>query len=91
MPSAAKYIASRQCDIPIPHRYPEADPGTIIPFALATILFVIRMIAKSLRLGGGWGPDDFTIMVAYVRASWCAGLRLALTVYARCWRLLHSR
>lgn len=64
---AAKYIVSRQCDLPMPQRYPEADPATIIPFVIATILFAIRMVAKSLRLGGGWGPDDYTIIAAYVR------------------------
>ncbi|BCR90981.1 CFEM domain-containing protein [Aspergillus chevalieri] len=60
-----KYIISRKCDLPIPREYPEADPATIIPFILATILFVIRMTAKFLRLGGGWGPDDYTIIIAY--------------------------
>lgn len=25
------------------------------------------MTAKSLKLGGGWGPDDYTIIIAYVR------------------------
>lgn len=64
---AAKYIISRQCDLPIPQQYPEADPATIIPFILATILFAIRMTAKVLQLGGGWGPDDYTLIVAYVR------------------------
>lgn len=64
---AAKYIVSRQCGLPIPQRYPEADPATIIPFVIATILFVVRMVAKFLRLGGGWGPDDYTIITAYVR------------------------
>jgi hypothetical protein len=24
------------------------------------------MTAKSLRLGGGWGADDFTLIAAYV-------------------------
>ncbi|OJJ82200.1 uncharacterized protein ASPGLDRAFT_59727 [Aspergillus glaucus CBS 516.65] len=61
----AKYIISRQCDLPIPQKYPEADPATIIPFILATILFAIRMTAKFLQLGGGWGPDDYTIIIAY--------------------------
>ncbi|CBF78469.1 hypothetical protein AN7395.2 [Aspergillus nidulans FGSC A4] len=46
-------------------RYPQADPGTIIPFAIATILFVIRMVTKAMHLGGGWGSDDYTLMVAY--------------------------
>lgn len=64
---AAKYIISRQCDLPIPQLYPEADPATIVPFILATILFAIRMTAKFLQLGGGWGPDDYTVIIAYVK------------------------
>jgi hypothetical protein len=67
----AKYVGSRQCDIPISQRYPQADPGTIIPFAIATILFVIRMVTKAMHLGGGWGSDDYTLMVAYVRLPYC--------------------
>ncbi|KAL4770047.1 hypothetical protein BDW60DRAFT_218378 [Aspergillus nidulans var. acristatus] len=61
----AKYVGSRECDIPISQRYPQADPGTIIPFAIATILFVIRMVTKAMHLGGGWGSDDYTLTVAY--------------------------
>ncbi|KAL4746338.1 hypothetical protein BDW72DRAFT_197784 [Aspergillus terricola var. indicus] len=62
----AKYVVSRQCDIPISQRYPRADPGTIIPFAIATILFIIRMATKAMHLGGGWGSDDYTLTVAYL-------------------------
>ncbi|KAL4813305.1 hypothetical protein BDW67DRAFT_178028 [Aspergillus spinulosporus] len=61
----AKYVGSRQCDIPISQRYPQADPGTIIPFSIASIPFVIRMVTKAMHLGGGWGSDDYTLTVAY--------------------------
>lgn len=86
--AVAKYVGSRQCDIPIPQRYSEADAGTIIPFAIATILFVIRMATKAMHLGGGWGPDDYTLTAAYVR-----GLDLIFGVanMDRRWQLLSSR
>ena len=66
--SAAKFVESRQCNIPIRRRYAVADAGTIIPFIFATVLVMIRIAAKSMRLGGGWGPDDFTIVASYVRS-----------------------
>ncbi|EYE94543.1 CFEM domain-containing protein [Aspergillus ruber CBS 135680] len=77
----AKYIVSRQCDLPMPQRYPEADPATIIPFVIATILFAIRMVAKSLRLGGGWGPDDYTIIAAYALAIIAFALNISMVHY----------
>ncbi|KAJ9385535.1 hypothetical protein DTO063F5_4128 [Paecilomyces variotii] len=63
----AKFVESRQCNTPIRRRYAVADAGTIIPFVFATVLVMIRIAAKSMRLGGGWGPDDFTIVASYVR------------------------
>lgn len=86
--TVAKYVGSRQCDIPIPQRYPEADGGTIIPFAIATILFIIRMATKAMHLGGGWGPDDYTLTVAYVRRL---DLVFDVANMGRRWRLLSSR
>lgn len=68
----AKYVESRQCGLPIIQRYPEADAGTIIPFSISTILFVVRMTAKTMRLGGGWGADDYTIIGAYVSIAFHA-------------------
>jgi hypothetical protein len=68
----AKYVESRQCGLPIIQRYPEADAATIIPFSISTILFVVRMTAKTMRLGGGWGADDYTIIGAYVSIAFHA-------------------
>lgn len=84
----AKYVGSRQCDIPITQRYPEADAGTIIPFAIATILFIIRMATKTMHLGGGWGPDDYTLTIAYVRRL---DLVTDVANLDRRWQLLSSR
>lgn len=43
-----------------------ADPATIAPLVLGTVLFAIRIAAKFMGLGGGWGPDDYTIIVSWV-------------------------
>lgn len=56
-------------------RYAGVDAGTLIPFIVASILFTIRMAAKSQRLGGGWGADDFTLIAAYVSPN-LSGYRL---------------
>ncbi|KAJ5144300.1 hypothetical protein N7526_001808 [Penicillium atrosanguineum] len=64
----AEYLNSRECDIPIVQRYSGVDAGMLIPFIAASILFTIRMAAKSQRLGGGWGADDFTLITAYCLA-----------------------
>ncbi|KAL1867219.1 hypothetical protein Plec18167_008760 [Paecilomyces lecythidis] len=78
---SAKYVESRQCNIPVRRRYPVADAGTIVPFILATILVIIRVAAKSMRLGGGWGPDDFTIVAAYVLAIVVFSLNISMVRY----------
>ena len=59
-------MGSRQCNIPIAHRYAVVEGGTLVPFILASLLFLLRMVAKAMRLGGGWGADDFTLITAYV-------------------------
>ena len=40
--------------------------STLIPFILATFFFFARIIAKFSGLAGGWGWDDYTIIVAFV-------------------------
>ncbi|EEQ32309.1 uncharacterized protein MCYG_05128 [Microsporum canis CBS 113480] len=62
----AQYLSSRACNIPIKPRYAEVDAGTLVPFLAATVFFSIRMATKIMHLGGNWGLDDYTIMVAYV-------------------------
>lgn len=77
---AAKRLGSRQCNIPIHQGRPEIDAATLVPLILATILVVNRAAAKLMRLGGGWGWDDYTIIVAYVSTSISTGL---LVYYGR--------
>jgi hypothetical protein len=42
------------------------EAATLVPLILSTILFTNRIAAKFMGLGGGWGADDITIIVAYV-------------------------
>ncbi|KAL4893256.1 hypothetical protein BDV59DRAFT_201845 [Aspergillus ambiguus] len=77
----AKYVNSRSCGVPITQRYPEADAGTIIPFSIATILFILRMGAKIMRLGGGWGSDDYTIIAAYSLAVVVFSVNISMIQY----------
>ncbi|GMG04296.1 unnamed protein product [Aspergillus oryzae] len=60
-------LSNRQCGI-APHKgRPEVDSATLVPLIFSTLLFANRIAAKFMGLGGGWGPDDYTIIVAYVR------------------------
>lgn len=42
--------------------------STLVPMILSTFFFFARIIAKSSGLAGGWGWDDYTIIVSYVSA-----------------------
>lgn len=43
------------------------DPATMAPMILGTLFYAIRILSKSLGLGGGWWWDDLTISIAWVR------------------------
>jgi hypothetical protein len=43
------------------------DGATLVPLILATFFFVARIIAKGGGLAGGWGWDDYTIIISFVR------------------------
>ncbi|KAG0157233.1 Extracellular membrane protein, CFEM domain [Penicillium digitatum] len=61
-----KRLYEQECGIP-PRRGPKVvKASTLIPFILATFFFVMRMIAKSSGLAGGWGLDDYTIIASYI-------------------------
>ncbi|KAF3481394.1 uncharacterized protein GIQ15_04153 [Arthroderma uncinatum] len=77
----AKYLGSRQCNIPIEPLYTEVDAGTLIPFIAATFFFTIRISSKLMRLGGGWGADDYTIIVAYILAVVVYSLHVSMIHY----------
>ena len=42
------------------------NASTLIPLIFASFFFIARIIAKSSGLAGGWGWDDYTIIVSYV-------------------------
>lgn len=77
--TAAKRLQSEQCNLPTHQGRPAADPALIIPLCLATILFATRIFAKSMRISGSWGWDDYTIIVAYV----------SLLLYPHCCNKIH--
>ncbi|KAJ5308624.1 hypothetical protein PENANT_c065G04882 [Penicillium antarcticum] len=59
-------LYEQKCDI-TPLQGPSlVQGGTMVPLVLATFFFVARMIAKSSGLAGGWGWDDYTIIVSFV-------------------------
>ncbi|KAJ5213924.1 hypothetical protein N7449_001093 [Penicillium cf. viridicatum] len=61
-----KRLYEKECDITPRKGPPVVNASTLIPFILASFFFVMRMIAKSSGLAGGWGWDDYTIIVSYV-------------------------
>ncbi|CAG8320912.1 unnamed protein product [Penicillium nalgiovense] len=61
-----KRLYEKECDIPQLKGPPVVKVSTLIPFILASVFFVARIIAKSSGLAGGWGWDDYTIIVSYV-------------------------
>ncbi|KAA8643374.1 CFEM domain-containing protein [Aspergillus tanneri] len=59
-------LAERECDIK-PRKGPaEISGSTLAPLILSSLFFLVRIVAKSLGLAGGWGSDDYTIIGAYV-------------------------
>lgn len=79
--SATRRLYEQECDI-TPLKGPSVVEGsTLVPLVLATFFFVARMIAKSGGLAGGWGWDDYTIIVAFVRIS-CRFFRLKINLLA---------
>ncbi|CAP99565.1 Pc22g22770 [Penicillium rubens Wisconsin 54-1255] len=65
---ATKRLYEQECDITPLEGPPVVKVSTLIPFILASVFFIARMIAKSSGLAGGWGWDDYTIIVSYVSA-----------------------
>ncbi|KAJ5884764.1 hypothetical protein N7495_009274 [Penicillium taxi] len=54
------------CDIPILKGPSAVQGSTLVPLILATVFFIGRIFAKSSGLAGGWGWDDYTIIVSFV-------------------------
>ncbi|KAE8376655.1 hypothetical protein BDV26DRAFT_231244 [Aspergillus bertholletiae] len=76
-----KRLNNRQCGIP-PHKgRPKLDSGTLIPLIISTLLFGNRIAAKFMGLGGGWGADDYTIIVAYGLGVAIFGINITMIDY----------
>lgn len=73
---ATKRLYEKECDI-TPLKGPSTvQAATLVPLILASFFFVVRLIAKSSGLAGGWGLDDYTIIVSYVSGTaWCSFVR----------------
>ncbi|GLB12106.1 hypothetical protein AtubIFM57258_009384 [Aspergillus tubingensis] len=63
-----KRLDSRQCGIPVHKGRPAVEAATIVPLVISTLLFLNRILAKIMGLGGGWGADDVTITIAWALA-----------------------
>ncbi|KAJ5787621.1 hypothetical protein N7457_002611 [Penicillium paradoxum] len=61
-----KRLHENECDIPTLRGPAEIQASTVIPLILGTFFFLARMFAKSTGLAGGWGLDDYTIIVSYI-------------------------
>ncbi|KAJ5242950.1 uncharacterized protein N7469_001277 [Penicillium citrinum] len=60
-----KRLYEKACDI-APLQGPQPINGsTLAPLILASVFFVARIFAKGSGLAGGWGWDDYTIIVSY--------------------------
>jgi hypothetical protein len=57
------------------------NPSTLIPFILASFFFIARIVAKSSGLAGGWGWDDYAVIVSYV-GSLSDGLLFTINGFA---------
>ncbi|KAE8355451.1 hypothetical protein BDV28DRAFT_163073 [Aspergillus coremiiformis] len=60
-----KRLAQEACGITPDKGPPPVAGTTLVPFILGTFFFTVRMMIKGFNLGGGWGADDFTIIVAF--------------------------
>ncbi|KAJ6045178.1 uncharacterized protein N7446_003380 [Penicillium canescens] len=59
-------LYEQKCDI-TPLKGPSVVEGaTLVPLIFATFFFVARIMAKSGGLAGGWGWDDYTIIISFV-------------------------
>jgi hypothetical protein len=60
----AKRLGSRQCGVPVTQQ--NDVPALTFLFALTSFFVAVRLGVKFLRHGGGWGLDDWLILVSFV-------------------------
>ncbi|RAK91728.1 hypothetical protein BO79DRAFT_278199 [Aspergillus costaricaensis CBS 115574] len=68
----------RQCGIPVHKGRPAVEAATIVPLVISTLLFLNRILAKIMGLGGGWGADDVTITIAWALAVGIFGVNVKM-------------
>ncbi|KAB8239076.1 hypothetical protein ETB97_002072 [Aspergillus alliaceus] len=61
-----KRLTDELCGIPPRKGPPLLEAATLVPLILGTFFFTVRIATKSFNLGGGWGADDVTIIIAFV-------------------------
>ncbi|KAK1141823.1 hypothetical protein N8T08_008488 [Aspergillus melleus] len=61
-----KRLSAQVCGIEQRKGPAAIDGSTLAPFILGALFFIIRIGAKSLGLAGGWGWDDYTIIVSFM-------------------------
>ncbi|KAJ5745122.1 hypothetical protein N7520_010304 [Penicillium odoratum] len=61
-----KRLYEKACEVTPLKRPAVVNPATLIPFILSTLFFIGRIFAKTNGLAGGWGLDDYSIIVAWV-------------------------
>ncbi|KAJ5358164.1 hypothetical protein N7541_005322 [Penicillium brevicompactum] len=61
-----KRLYEQTCDVTPLKGPPMINGSTLVPMILSTFFFFARIIAKSSGLAGGWGWDDYTIIVSYI-------------------------
>ncbi|KAJ5912115.1 uncharacterized protein N7473_001418 [Penicillium subrubescens] len=74
-------LYEKECDITPLQGPPMVNAATLIPFILGTFFFITRIIAKSSGLAGGWGWDDYTIIVAFILGVAIYALNCAMIRY----------
>ncbi|KAH8434885.1 CFEM domain-containing protein [Aspergillus melleus] len=63
-----KRLRAQECGFSEHKGRPAIDPATLVPLILSSLLFICRIFAKIIHLGGGWGWDDTTITISYALA-----------------------
>lgn len=65
-PPVVKRITATNCNLPVIDRGPIVTLLQIVVTIIQDIFFFIRILSRILKLAP-WGPDDTTIVIAFVR------------------------
>lgn len=73
-----KRITATNCNLPIIDRGPIVTILQIVVTIIQDIFFIIRIASRILKLAP-WGPDDTTIVIAWVRTPFPPRVYLDIT------------